>query len=190
MDILLLRKVIIISPLSLLLAYYLFRDGIIIINKKGHAIRGINEGIVWCANTALIFFNNGLLEPRPYIYIFEIPAMLFSIVFIILLIKDIRSKYRLKIYNISTEDLKSILEKVLPEYDIKYQLICSERNIDRLRHEVMINNWRSIEQLPDAIKSLKEILRSVQYRKVRVLGVINVFLGTVSVVFGLAIWII
>lgn len=190
MDILLLKKVILITPLSLLLAYYLFRDGIIIINKKGHAIRGINEGIIWCANTALLLFYYGLPEPRPYIYIFEIPAMLFGMVFIILLIKDIRSKYRLKIYNISTEDLKSILEKVLPEYDIKYQLIFREGNLDRLRHEVMINNWRSIEQMPDAIKSLNEILRSVQYRKVRVLGVINVLLGAIFIVFGLAIWII
>ena len=190
MDIHLLRKVILITPLSLLLAYYFLRDGIIIINKKGHAIRGINESIIWCANTAFLLFNFGLPEPPPFFYIYEGVSIAFGIVFILLLIKDIRNKYRLKIYNISTENLESLLEKVLPECDIKYQLIPSESKLDRLKHEVIISNWRSIEQLSDTIKLLKEILKSVQYRKVRVLGIINVFLGFIFIVSGAIVWII
>jgi hypothetical protein len=190
MDIHLLRKVILITPLSLLLSYYFFRDGIIIINKKGHAIRGVNESIIWCGNTALLLFNFGLPEPTPLFYIYEGASIVFGIVFIVLLVKDLQKKYRLKIYNISTENLTVLLENVLLKNDIKYHLIPSESNLDKLKHEIIISNWRSIEQLPDAIKSLKKILRSEQYRKVRVLGIVNVFLGFVFIVSGVIVWII
>lgn len=163
-------------------AIHLLRVGIVIISRKGYAHRSINEkNLVW-VSLGIVFSNPNLRNSSEYIFV--ILAMVCAIVFILLSLIDYNRKFRLTIYNISLDYLTCILDEIFVKNGVIYELKADIYILDKFRHEVIIRNWRKEEKLIEVISSLKKNLSNTSHKKIRTLGVINVFLGVTLIVGG------